>query len=972
MATMHPSSLPDEVRDDPRRSAEIRTFHALDTLDDDFHVFYGVTWQSRSGGRARDGEADFLVAHPDLGLLVLEVKGGGIARGPQGWTSTDRTGTAYGIRDPGQQARENHYLLLDKIHEFPGWSHRHVRAGHGVVFPDCCIDGALALDLPREILMGHDDLVRMRKRIPEMFRHYGAIPGAAQGLGSDGLDLLIDTLARTFTLRCPLGAALVEEERRILTLTQQQVDVLDMLSRLPRVMVRGAAGTGKTILAVEKARRLGKQGFRVLLTCFNRPLAAFLSSSLAGVPGVTVATFNTLCHDLAKEAGLPILENVQGQTELARYFRDEHPRFLLDALDRMPDRRFDAIVVDEAQDFHQHWWEPLLGRCLGRRSLRGGRHGGHRPEKCKCCCGLSTMHDTSRDLQERPDTIRVAKGIKAALHRQKFVFLVSTGVDRQNMQVNTPVSSEYSEFAKDESLLPTSHVNRPLCLLLRLLMRYGEYLVPVTVHLDVQSDGGTWRHQYGARSQTKILVRRAVANACSRWGRNNPDCHGPLGCQQWLLAAAGGCVRFHVCLGAIQPGHKRCSRQPVPGHVENRQNCHQCQGATLEKTNQPPVGTSFDYSRLGCRNTPSLGGQDRRRTHLAERLVSGVAHLFRKRVACVRRSRARAGGDLSDERHHGIECDSKFLGTGIARSRITGNGLAQEGRQFRRQVEAVRLGHRVVCRVQFHGVRLLGRVANERLATCHQAEQQHTQRVQISPWADVLARDLFGGHVCRRTDHQAGFTALFHEFCQPEIQHLHEQLVARDLLHHDVLGLDVPVDDVAGMSGVQRVQDLSQDLRYYLWIDRISSQRTGLHFSAQRAVSLDVFHHQVREALENPVLQKTNDIGMVECGQCRGLALETPAQCVGQFGIGLGAVHDLQGGLHQDWQLQRQVDLAEAAGTKNVNKEVFTDALAQSGVDAGSRQFAQLLECFLWNEVVAAHPARFLAAGLADGSFGMA
>ena len=360
MATMHPSSLPDEVRDDPRRSAEIRTFHALDTLDDDFHVFYGVTWQSRSGGRARDGEADFLVAHPDLGLLVLEVKGGGIARGPQGWTSTDRTGTAYGIRDPGQQARENHYLLLDKIHEFPGWSHRHVRAGHGVVFPDCCIDGALALDLPREILMGHDDLVRMRKRIPEMFRHYGAIPGAAQGLGSDGLDLLIDTLARTFTLRCPLGAALVEEERRILTLTQQQVDVLDMLSRLPRVMVRGAAGTGKTILAVEKARRLGKQGFRVLLTCFNRPLAAFLSSSLAGVPGVTVATFNTLCHDLAKEAGLPILENVQGQTELARYFRDEHPRFLLDALDRMPDRRFDAIVVDEAQDFHQHWWEPLL------------------------------------------------------------------------------------------------------------------------------------------------------------------------------------------------------------------------------------------------------------------------------------------------------------------------------------------------------------------------------------------------------------------------------------------------------------------------------------------------------------------------------------------------------------------------------------------------------------------------------------
>ncbi len=215
-----------------------------------------MTWQSRSGGRARDGEADFLVAHPDLGLLVLEVKGGRIARGPEGWTSTDRTGNVHGIRDPGQQARENHYLLLDKIREFPGWRHRPIRAGHGVVFPDCAVDGALALDLPRKILMGHVDLVRMRKRIPEMHRHYNAMPGAQEGLGSDGLDLLIDTLGRTFTRRCPLVAALVEEERRILPLTEQQVNVLDMLSRLACVMVQGAASTGKTILAAEKARRL--------------------------------------------------------------------------------------------------------------------------------------------------------------------------------------------------------------------------------------------------------------------------------------------------------------------------------------------------------------------------------------------------------------------------------------------------------------------------------------------------------------------------------------------------------------------------------------------------------------------------------------------------------------------------------------------------------------------------------------------
>lgn len=359
MATMHPRPLPASVRDDPRRSSEVRTYEALDTLDDDFHVFHGVTWQSRSHGRARDGEADFLVAHPTLGLLVLEVKGGRIARDPEGWTSTDRTGTVHRIRDPGEQARRNHYLLLDKMHEFPGWTNRFVRAGHGVVFPDCAVDGPLTMDLPREIALGHDDLVRLRKRIPQMFQHYGATPGAQEGLGIDGLELLADTLGRTFTLRSPLGAALVEEERRILTLTEQQVDALDLLARMPRVMVRGAAGSGKTVLAAEKARRLGRQGFRVLLTCFNRPLAGYLARSLDGTPGVTVATFNTLCHDLAVEAGLDVVEDIRDPVELTRYCREEHPRLLLEALDRMPERRFDAIVVDEAQDFREAWWEPL-------------------------------------------------------------------------------------------------------------------------------------------------------------------------------------------------------------------------------------------------------------------------------------------------------------------------------------------------------------------------------------------------------------------------------------------------------------------------------------------------------------------------------------------------------------------------------------------------------------------------------------
>ncbi len=364
MSRMYPRPLPDSVRQDPRRSAEVRTWEALDTLDDDFACFWSVRWQSRDPrAAARDGEADFVVAHPRMGLLVLEVKGGRIGRDGDWWYSIDREGVRHGIQDPAEQARRNRYHLMDKLREFPGWAGRTLRAGHGVVLPDCRVEGALALDLPREIVLAHDDLVRLRQRIPELFRHYTREGDDTPGLGADGVDLLARTMARTFALRSPLGAELAEDDRRILTLTEQQLDVLDLLSCNRRVVVRGAAGTGKTVLAAEKAKRLALEGFRVLLTCFNHPLADLLAASLRGVAGVTVATFNTLCHDLAVEAGLPVDEHVQGRAEQQEFFRCVHPELLMKALDRMPERRFDAIVVDEAQDFWEEWWVPL-GLCL--------------------------------------------------------------------------------------------------------------------------------------------------------------------------------------------------------------------------------------------------------------------------------------------------------------------------------------------------------------------------------------------------------------------------------------------------------------------------------------------------------------------------------------------------------------------------------------------------------------------------------
>jgi len=82
-------------------SGEFEVLLALQSLPDDYRIYHRKTWYSFDGG-VREGEADLLLLHPELGLLVLEVKGGRVAfDGRAGtWTSTDRGGAVHEIKDP--------------------------------------------------------------------------------------------------------------------------------------------------------------------------------------------------------------------------------------------------------------------------------------------------------------------------------------------------------------------------------------------------------------------------------------------------------------------------------------------------------------------------------------------------------------------------------------------------------------------------------------------------------------------------------------------------------------------------------------------------------------------------------------------------------------------------------------------------------------------------------------------------------
>ena len=340
-------------------TGEYRIATALEhSLKPPFAIYRNVAWlEKRPGAEPQDGEADVVIGHPELGVMVIEVKGGRVQRIGGRWESVDRNGVAHQIKDPFAQVTGAMHRLRRVCHQQPAWPSHDVRFCRAVAFPDAAYDRSMTPDGPREIVIDHDDLDRVGERIREIFDWWSASGDAsADGgpPGAIGMAALHELLAKDLVIPSPLAAGVAADEG-VIQLSEQQFGALDMLASQRRALILGVAGSGKTLLAAEKARRLAAQGFDVLLTCFNRPLAEHLAATIGRLDRVTVSTFHRLAERLGQEAGLVGPD----PTHDAAYF-EALPDVLDKALRALPEHRYDAIVVDEGQDLDAVWWLPLL------------------------------------------------------------------------------------------------------------------------------------------------------------------------------------------------------------------------------------------------------------------------------------------------------------------------------------------------------------------------------------------------------------------------------------------------------------------------------------------------------------------------------------------------------------------------------------------------------------------------------------
>lgn len=335
--------------------AERRTWQALvDQLQPNDLIVPG----QRVTDHLKDHEVDFVVAIEGAGIVCLEVKGGEVWHDGEGWRQI-RGGRDHRI-EPVRQAREACYALRGYIESDPRWTQGRLRWDHVVVLPNTELPGDFELpECPRWKVIDRNDLDTLADKLRYVLLRQELDRPL---LALEGIEQLATALSgRGLPQRDVVARALANEDAAD-ALTEHQAVILDAIRLLNRVEVRGGAGSGKTFLATEQARRLAQRGQRVALVCYSHGLASYLQRVTSAWPRRQQAGYVGEFHALGIQWGAPEGPDEAVRThETVQFWERDLPAQMVDLAAQLdPGHRFDAIVVDEAQDFADAWWDPLL------------------------------------------------------------------------------------------------------------------------------------------------------------------------------------------------------------------------------------------------------------------------------------------------------------------------------------------------------------------------------------------------------------------------------------------------------------------------------------------------------------------------------------------------------------------------------------------------------------------------------------
>jgi hypothetical protein len=335
--------LPEIPKEYYKESMENIIFEKLAFLSDDYYVFHSFKLIQIKPQKNYDSEIDFLIFHPLKGVLVIEAKAGHVQYSQGTWRYKD--GTIMKQDGPFNQAKNNKYKIIEMLREKDRHFNLANKCGffHSVCFPSirkgALMNTHLPAESPIDIILTRDELENMEESIDSIFHYHQNLGSTAhQSLNEKEVNfMLYNILSPSFNLVPSTNILLNEKNRRFHRMLDEQKILMDFLEQQRSAAISGAAGTGKTMLAVEKARRLAEQNDYVLFLCYNRELKDYLASTFAH-PFISFYTLDAF--NLKITGGMD--QNYRMlETYLSLVFLEQK------------DFTYKHVIIDEGQDFGQ-------------------------------------------------------------------------------------------------------------------------------------------------------------------------------------------------------------------------------------------------------------------------------------------------------------------------------------------------------------------------------------------------------------------------------------------------------------------------------------------------------------------------------------------------------------------------------------------------------------------------------------------
>ena len=336
MARMIPSHI---ERDDPRRTGEYMVYDWLAKESIPGVAFY--SHKQNNHEHKTMSEADFLYICSN-GLLCIEVKGGQVKKQETQWISIDRNNVEHKISDPFWQSHGCMKAATSYLEDTYG--KKSVESlfcvGSAVIFPQCIAE-CEGDSVIREVMFdSRNELSEFPSFLSNSIKYWADELYRKQSkrtvqLSPEQIEQVVTLFEGDFCSVPSMKLLIDSSYSEMLKLTDEQVDVLYSIDENKRVMVYGAAGTGKSVLAVKKLRTDMTKKKKVAYLCFNRNMASYVEQNVKVVKGSYIGTFHALLGKYITDSHEMTVEQLS-QAYLAKEI--------------VPNESFDLVIVDEAQD----------------------------------------------------------------------------------------------------------------------------------------------------------------------------------------------------------------------------------------------------------------------------------------------------------------------------------------------------------------------------------------------------------------------------------------------------------------------------------------------------------------------------------------------------------------------------------------------------------------------------------------------